>query len=246
MPIKTPEPNHYHTLGLQRGCSAAQIRDAYWQLAKRFHPDANPDSGRQGVEIKELNRAYELLSDPARRRAYDRELDHASRAAAPGGRARSTRNISHEVRIRIEDFLRGTSVDVKVNDPGNSEGPETYRLEIPAGTAPGARFRVARTGSVEGGFVDLRVKALPGFCFRVRGSDLRCELRIDTRRALQGGTETMQGPGGGFLRIPIPAGVKRGQILRVPSQGMPKPRGGRGDLLVRVTYRPEVRVSPSR
>ena len=56
----------------------------------------------------------------------------------------------------------------------------------------------------------------------------------------------MEGPGGEFLRVQIPAGVKRGQILRIPNQGMPKPRGGRGDLLVRVTYRPEVRVTRSR
>ena len=90
------------------------------------------------------------------------------------------------------------------------------------------------------------MKTLPGFRFKARGSDLRSELRIDTRRALQGGTETMEGPTGEFLRIQIPARVKRGQIVRVPNQGMPKPRGGRGDLLVRVTYRPEVRVTRSR
>src|SRR3954468_11165752 len=113
--ISTPKPNHYQTLGLDRGCTRAQIRDAYRQLAKRFHPDANPGSDEAEIEIKALNHAYEILSDPARRRAYDRELHEASRAAATGGTARFTRNISQEVRIRIEDFLRGTVVDVKVN-----------------------------------------------------------------------------------------------------------------------------------
>jgi DnaJ-class molecular chaperone len=198
------------------------------------------------MAIKALNSAYEILSDPVRRRTYDRELDRASRAASPGGSARSTRNVSQEVRIRIDDFLRGVSLDVHVNDPGNPDGPETYRVRIPADTAPGARLRIARTGAFAGGIVDLRVKALPGFRFKVRGSDLRCELRIDARRASQGGTETMEGPSGEFLRIQVPAGVKRGQILRVPGKGIPKPRGGRGDLLVRVNYRPEVRVSRSR
>jgi DnaJ-class molecular chaperone len=215
-------------------------------LAKRFHPDANPGSDAASTEIKALNSAYEILSDPKTRRVYDRELHEASRAASPGGTARFTRNISEEVRIRIEDFLRGTSVDVNVKDPANPDGTEIYRLEIPPGTAPGTRFRIGRTGTFEGGVVELRVKPLPGFRFKARGADLRCELRIDARRALQGGTETMEGPGGGFLRIQVPAGVKRGQILRVPNQGMPKPRGGRGDLLVRITYRPEVRVSRSR
>ena len=119
-------------------------------------------------------------------------------------------------------------------------------LEVPAGTAPNSRFRIPRTGAFRGGFVELRAKALPGFRFQVRGSDIRCELRIDSRRAVQGGVETMQGPSGEFLRVQIPVRVKRGEIIRVANHGMPKARGGRGDLLVRVTYRPEVSVSRTR
>src|SRR4051812_29136917 len=238
--------SHYQTLGLERRCTQQQIRDAYWRLAKQHHPDANPGSGAGDPEIKALNAAHEILSDPARKRAYDRELDAASREAASGRRSKSSRNISQEVRLRIEDFVRGTAVKVEVKDPANADGPETYRLEVPAGTSPGARFPVPRPGAFQGGFVELRVKALPGFRFQVRGCDIRCEIRIDTRRALQGGIETMEGPSGGFLRVQIPAGVKRGEIIRVPNQGMPKPRGGRGDLLVRVTYRPEVRASRTR
>jgi DnaJ-class molecular chaperone len=91
--------------------------------------------------------------------------------------------------------------------------------------------------------VHVRVKVLPGFRFKSRGSDLRCDLRIDARRAAQGGTETMAGATGAPVRIPIPAGVARGTILRIPGEGLPKPRGGRGDLLVKITYRPEVRIS---
>jgi len=212
---------------------------------KQYHPDANPGSGVAGPEIKALNEAHEILSDPARKRFYDRELDAASREAA-AGRSRSSKNISQEVRLRIEDFVRGTSVDIQVNDPANPDGPESYGLEVPAGTAPNSRFRIPRTGAFRGGFVELRAKALPGFRFQVRGSDIRCELRIDSRRAVQGGVETMQGPSGEFLRVQIPVRVKRGEIIRVANRGMPKARGGRGDLLVRVTYRPEVRVSRTR
>jgi DnaJ-class molecular chaperone len=46
-----------------------------------------------------------------------------------------------------------------------------------------------------------------------------------------------------MLRVYIPAGVSRGEVLRLAGQGLPKPRGGRGDLLVRITYRPEVRIT---
>jgi DnaJ-class molecular chaperone len=49
-----------------------------------------------------------------------------------------------------------------------------------------------------------------------------------------------------MLRVRVPAGVKRGELVRVPGEGLPKARGGRGDLLVRITYRPDVRVSRGR
>jgi DnaJ-class molecular chaperone len=43
--------------------------------------------------------------------------------------------------------------------------------------------------------------------------------------------------------VTIPRGVGRGEILRIPGEGLPKPRGGRGDMLVRITYRPEVKIT---
>ena len=55
----------------------------------------------------------------------------------------------------------------------------------------------------------------------------------------------MPGPTGAPLRVSIPAGVGRAAVLRVSGEGLPKPRGGRGDLLVRITYRPEVRITRS-
>ena len=242
--LSSQAPDHYATLGLQRGCTSAEIRNAYRLLAKRLHPDLNGNSAEARLRTQELNAAYEVLSDTARRRAYDRERNDASRAAAPRG-SRIERNITEEVRLRIEEFLRGASVNVQVRDAANPEGVENYSVHIPAGTAPGTRLRLRRSGAMAGGYVIVRLKVLPGFRFKLRGSDLQCELRIDNRRATQGGTETLQGATGNSLRVQIPAGVRRGEIVRIPGEGMPKPRGGRGDLLVRMTYRPEVKVSRS-
>jgi DnaJ-class molecular chaperone len=52
----------------------------------------------------------------------------------------------------------------------------------------------------------------------------------------------VSGATGGAVRVPIPAGVGRAAVIRIPGEGLPKPRGGRGDLLVRITYRPEVKI----
>jgi DnaJ-class molecular chaperone len=242
--LNPPEPDHYATLGLDRRCTLAQIRSAYRLLAKRHHPDVNGGSSDATERAQALNAAHEVLSDPVRRRAYDRSLADRKEAAGPsiaGGRVE--RNISQDANLRLEDFLRGATLSVRVNDPANPDGPEIYDLVVPAGTAPGTRFRLPRSGAFAGGFVQVRVKALPGFRFKARGSDLRCDLRIDARRAAQGGTEVMPGVTGAPLRVTIPARVARAAVLRIPGEGLPKPRGGRGDLLVRITYRPEVRIS---
>jgi curved DNA-binding protein len=244
--LQTSPENHYAVLGLDRHCTHLQIRDAYRRLAKRHHPDLNQRSAETEMRIQALNAAHEILSDSARRRAYDRELDHASQAAAPRRGAKIEQNITREVRLRIDDFLRGTSLEVQVKDPANPDGAETYRVEIPAMTAPGARLRLPRRGPFARSYVQLRLKALPGFRFKVRGSDLRADLRISGQRAEQGGAEMIERPSGGMIRVSIPRRVKRGEVVRLAGEGMPKPRGGRGDLLVRITYRLEVRVSRTR
>jgi curved DNA-binding protein len=204
--LSATQPNHYSTLGLACDATAQEIRDAYRSFAKRHHPDINGNSERARVQTQAINAAYEVLRDPTRRRAYDRELNAASRAAGGARSARIERNIKQDVRVRLEDLLRGGSLDVNVRDAGNAGGAELYQLRIPAGTAPGTRFRLARTQSTTGGHVDLRVKLAPGFRFKARGSDLQCELRIDNRRAANGGSEPLERPGGGgILRVPIPA-----------------------------------------
>ena len=89
----------------------------------------------------------------------------------------------------------------------------------------------------------MRVRARPDFRFKIRGSDLRCNLRINARCAAHGGSESVRGATGNFVRVQIPPGVARGQVLRIDGEGLPKPRGGRGDLLVRIVYTPEVRIT---
>lgn len=234
--------NHYDTLGLDRRCTTAQIRAAYRRLVKEHHPDVNHAAPEATRRVQALNTAHATLSDPVRRAEYDRELDGENPAGATvrGGKHR---DIAQDVMLRVEDFFRGTSLTIRVNDPANPHGAESYELEVPPDTAPGTKFRLPRAEEFSGSCVVVRLRVLPGGRFRARGSDLRTDLRISAARAASGGSETIPGANGRMVRVTIPAGVTRGAVLRVPGEGLPKPRGGRGDLLVRVTYRVEVKIS---
>ena len=234
----------YAVLGLARDCTAQQIRDAYRVLARQHHPDLNQHDPAAGERAQALNAAYEILGDPGRRRTYDRERERASQQAAQKRSGKIEHNIREEMRLRIEDFLRGTTLTLTIKDPANPNGAETYRVTVPAETAPGTRLRIPRRDAP--GEIVLHLKALPGFRFKIRGADLRTDLRISAQRAERGGSEMVERPTGGMLRLTIPARVQRGEIIRVPGEGMPRPRGGRGDLLVRVTYKPEVRITRTR
>jgi len=241
--LQSATPDHYATLGLHRRCTDAQIRAAYRILAKQHHPDVNGGAREAVDRTQALNAAYEILSDPARRQAYDEESTAAKKPhSSATSRPAKAGPITKEVHLGILEFLRGAKLDVHVNDPGNPSGAETYPLVIPPETAPGTRFKIPRAS---GGFVLVRVKAKPDFRFKPRGSDLRCDLKISSERALQGGMESVRGATGNFLRVSIPKKVSRGEIIRLPGEGLPKTRGGRGDLLVRIVYRPEVRITRS-
>jgi curved DNA-binding protein len=245
MPAKTL-PDHYATLGLDRKCTLTQIRAAYRLLAKRHHPDVNGGDSRAVAQTQALNAAQEVLSDPARRAAYDRELAAAERAEDPRPiRTKIERNVSVDAHLRVDEFLRGTSLNVRLKDPANPAAGETYRVEIPAGTAPGSRVRVPRAAPFDGGHLQVRLKVRPGGRFKASGVNLRCELRISSGRAAAGGIETFPGPTGGMVRVSIPARAARGAVVKVPGEGLPKPHGGRGDLLVKISYRIEAGIERS-
>ena len=236
--MEQSRPDHYATLGLHRACSPAEIKSAFRILSKAHHPDVNGATAQAMARTQAINEAYRVLGDPARRAEYDaaREADDATTSARTPAPP-----IKQEILLALADFFRGTILTVEVRDPGHPDGYETYPLEVPPGTAPGTRFRIKRRAPFAHGVLEVRVKARPDRFFKPKGRDLRYDLTITARRAESGGTEILRGPDGAALTATIPAKVKRGEILRLRGHGLPTARGGRGDLLVRVLYRPDVR-----
>lgn len=77
--------NYYETLGVDRNATPDQIKSAYRKLAKQYHPDFHPNDAAAAEKFKEINEANETLSDEAKRKQYDFELDHPGMSGGMGG-----------------------------------------------------------------------------------------------------------------------------------------------------------------
>lgn len=79
----------YEVLGVSKTASEAEIKKAYRKLAKKYHPDSNPNDAVAAERFKEINEAYDVLSDPEKKKLYDRfgaaAFEPGSTKAAAGG-----------------------------------------------------------------------------------------------------------------------------------------------------------------
>ena len=201
----------YEVLGVSRTASVKEIRQAFRKLARKHHPDVNKDKGAE-AKFKEVNEAYEVLSDPENRKKYDRYGDdwkHADKIAAAQAAGGFDGN---------GGWPPGG---------GRSGGEDPF-----AGFDLGDLF-----GRAAGGRGSRRAPA-----FAMPGQDLEHPVEITLEEAFQGTTRTVQIQGQRGLKrleVKIPAGVRSGSRVRVAGEGGPGMGGGpEGDLWLTVTVLP--------
>jgi len=201
--------DYFQVLGVDRSADAEAIKRAFRKLARQYHPDVNPDNKDAEARFKEISEAYEVLSDPQKRRRYEQFGQYWNQAGGGAGGA------GFDV-----DFGRYGNFDDFINDLlGRFGGPAGggFGGGFPGGFGagfgggfPGAGPQAARTASAN---LDAEATISLSFADAFRG----CE------RTLAVNEERVQ--------VRIPAGVKNGSRLRLKEKGNLQPgTGRRGDL----------------
>ncbi len=206
MATQTP----YEVLGVKKDASADDIRKAYRNLAKQFHPDLNPGKPAAEARFKDISSAYDLLSDPEKRARYDRGEIDESGAERPRYSYRPHAEGAQGWKYQPEGEFDAGDLD------------DLFAMFGRGGGARGARG-TGRTG--EG--------------LQMPGADRHFSLTIDFVTAATGGKQRLALSPEEWLDVTIPPGIEEGQVLRLKGKGGPGFGGGPpGDALIEVHIAP--------
>lgn len=231
--------DYYEVLGISRSADEKTIKKAYRKLAKKYHPDTNAGNAEAEERFKEVTEAYNILSDPEKKKLYD-QWGHAafeggaSGAGPNGGAGGGTyRYTGPNGGYQEFHFEGGDMDDILKNIFGGGGfegfqssgfgGGNSYRGDFGGGAFGGGGYRSANR--------------------KKKGSDLHANITVAFDEAVHGcdkiinlaNTDVM-GSAPKSLKVHIPAGIDTGKSVRLRGKGRPGVNGGAdGDLLLKVT-----------
>jgi curved DNA-binding protein len=225
--------DYYQTLGVTRTAGADEIKKAFRKLARQHHPDVAKDKKAGEIKFKEINEAYEVLSDPAKRKKYDELGEHWNAQGGPPPGYEYARGAGP---AGAQDFhFEGTGFSdffEQFFGAGGNGGGRSF-----GGFSTGSSTRGARRGG-----------PLPG-------QDVEGDISVTLEEAMRGAIREISlqstDPATGqrkveTFKVRIPKGALEGQVIRVPGKGGPGSGGGEPGhlfLRVRLASHPEFRAS---
>lgn len=227
--------DYYEVLGLQKGATDQEIKSAYRKLAKKYHPDVDPSPDAK-KKFEEIGEAYQVLSDPEKKKLYDQfgmaAFDQTAGGAGPNPGAGGFGG--------FHQYSDGNGRTYYYS--GNGGNAQDFSQMFGDmfgdifGHGEGSGFSGFHHFSGGGGGADYSG-------FAQKGSDLTADVTISFNDAAFGCTRSIRlsDPNGAAktLEVSIPAGIDEGQMVRLRGKGNPSPTGGEaGDLLLRVHIEP--------
>ncbi len=247
-----PDSDYYQILGVSRDATEDEIKKAYRSLARKHHPDLNPENKKEAeAKFKEVQEAYDVVGDADKRAQYDRfGKAFASGGFPPGGGAGpfggagaggfgpgqggwfNTDQTGGTFQFDLNDLLGGMGGGH--SRPSGGAGFETddsggifeeILSKVRGGKSRKKNGRAAGSTAGGSGAEPLHARIDVPFMTAVKGGETSIDISFDS-----GETET--------LTLKIPPGTTSGQKLRLRGKGVVTPRGQRGDLIVEVTVEP--------
>ena len=219
--------DYYKTLGIARDASKTDIEKAYRGLARKFHPDMNPDDASAKTKFQEVQKAFDVLSNPEKRELYDRygsSFEQAGGGGGPGGPG------------------SGGPGGANYTWTGGGPGFEGFDFSQFFGERYGAGE--SPFGDVFGGGGGKSRSRSRSRSRAVRGADIIHELKIPFALSVTGGQAALsvQRADGRLetITVKIPAGIEDGKKIRLRGQGESSPTGDAesGDILITIRVGP--------
>jgi DnaJ-class molecular chaperone len=226
--------DYYEILGVKRDATEDQIRQAFRKLARRYHPDVNPDDKTAEDKFKEINEAYEVLSDPDKRRRYDRlgaNWRDGAEFTPPPGFSFSQDNLG--------DIFSGGGVFSDFFEMLFGSSSEPRRAKVARGEDAQTEMTLSLEEAHRGGIHRLSVQSArrcadcngagavnKRICVKCRGAG-----RVVTPRSID---------------VKIPPGARDKAVIKLAGQGQAGAGGGpSGDLYVTLKIKPHPRFTVS-
>ena len=253
--------DYYKILELETSrVSIEEIKSAYRQAAKKYHPDVNVGDKLAEERIKDINEAYRILSVPASKRKYDRIWN--SKFSKKQEKSKESivdmffgniikketeqkenkkeqqkgENIETEINITLEDAYYGLEKKISLR---TIEGKmKTFAVTVPKGILNGEKIRLIGQGKPgknggKNGDLFIKINIEDNQKFKLKGYDLYTDLLLTPWEAALG-TRVEINTIDDQAKIYIPQGIQSGEKIKIPNKGYIKTNNTRGDLIAEV------------
>jgi curved DNA-binding protein len=250
--------NPYQTLGVNRDATADEIKRAYRKLASKHHPDRGGDT----KTFQNIQTAYDTLSDPQRRAAYDNPgfgglgggfrsdtpFDFqtifdifGTRFQHPGQQQQRRQQARMSLWITLRDVAEGGMRTISV---GTQSGTQAVEIEIPPGINDGDTVQYPGAGPIAGMDLIIVYRIHPDARFARQGLNLYLDHTVDIWNLITGGNTIVRDILGNSLDLTISPRTQPGTTVRLRGRGLKDRNKNLGDLMVKLQARIPDHIDP--
>lgn len=233
--------SYYDTLGVSKSSTPEEIKRAYRKLASQHHPDKGGDTAR----FQEIQTAYDTLSDPQKRQAYDNpqfeghnihfdfgqspfadifaHFGFGNRGPFQQQQPRRNKDLRVELPVGLADTLEDINKVISVQMTNGER--KTVNILVPRGITSGTTIKYPGLGdsmftNLPTGDLLVSVQVLPHPTYQPMGLDLITNLTIDCFEAMLGCEKTVVGLDGRMFQVTVPAGTQPNTKLKLVGEGL--------------------------